>query len=470
MKRILQRLPPHFRNTLVYLVTIFVTQLASFVLLPIVTRFLEPAEYGVYAIALALANLIGMFGSSWIRNVGFRFYYDAKDSGTTRAFYWSLAVLQVALLTLVFAVTAGVFVLMDEPVVPLRTLLAAATMVLASDFLALTVAFVRAEQLSGRFALAETTSAIVRIGGTTAGLYLGFANAEFLFLAAATAAGLGGLIAAVSLQSSLEGGFAIDGPSLLRVTARAPGALPFSVGEWIHNLADRLILDLFAARAVVGIYSAGYALGDRLVGGIVMAVFMMAWPDVLSSWRDGGLDRARDAVERYIQIYLWLTVGPLVALSLFGGTIVQLLGDDYREAVRILPLVATAAWVKGFGNCFNRHFELTKRFWALSAITLFGAAVNIGLNFLLVPTMMATGAALATLVAQVLIAFVFIVSRDRRLVSFPTADLGYVVLAVVVAGAATVPLLGLSFWSLAGFAVLYAAALGAVWWRRFRGR
>src|SRR5690606_4408600 len=99
---------------------------------------------------------------------------------------------------------------------------------------------------------------------------------------------------------------------------------PFSVGEWIGNLSDRLVLNAFSTTAVVGIYSAGFSLGDRVVGGLVSAVSLMAWPDILESWTKGGYERARAAVRRYFQIFLWLTTGPVVALVVFGPTVVSL--------------------------------------------------------------------------------------------------------------------------------------------------
>jgi O-antigen/teichoic acid export membrane protein len=461
------RLPDQLRSTLVYLATIFLTQLAGFLLLPVVTRFLGPAAYGEYAVALAVAGLVGMFASSWIRNVAFRFYFDAQKSGTTRSFYWSLAALQAAVLLAVVAVFVGWTLASAQPLIPLATVLASAAMVLTTDFFALTVAFLRAEKLSTRFAVAEVSGAAIRLGGTTVGLALGFTSPAFLFLAAAAASVVGGAIALQALRRRLSGPARLDTAVMRAVAVRAPGALPFSVGEWLYTLADRLILDLFATRAIVGVYAAGQGLGDRLVGGLVMAVFMMAWPDVLSAWNDGGVARARVAVRRYIQLFLWLTVGPVVALALYADAIVLLLGGGYRDAVDVIALVAVAAWMRGLGNCFNRHHELRKRFWVMSVVTLVGAAVNVALNFALVPTFLAVGAATATLASQSVVMLVFFVIRDRELVDFPVRDAVWVVGAVVAAAALAWPLGG----GIAGmvvFAFAYAAAMAAVWGRRMR--
>lgn len=464
------QIPSQLRSTILYLLTVFLTQASSFVLLPIITRYLGPSQYGEYALALAVSSLIGMFGSSWIRNVGFRFYFDAKLSGDTRSYFRSLATLQAAILALAYAAAAMVLPLFSQDLVPLPTLLAAAAMMLASDFQALTVYLVRGEQLAGRYALAEGSTALTRLIGTTGGLALGFTEPAFLFLAAAGASVIGGLIALRSLLPHLTGHSRLSWPTMRRVLVRAPGALPFSVGEWLGTLADRLVLNAYATTAVVGIYAAGFGLGDRIVGGIAMAVFMMAWPDVLRSWNDGGIERARVAVHRYFQIYLWLTVGPVVALVVYGEAVVQVLGDGFQGAVQVLGLIAVAAWLRGFGNGFNRHFELEKRFYALSLVTVAGACLNLGLNLLLVPQYQALGAAMAAVGAQGTVMVSYVLLRHRGLVWFPASD------ALLVAGLTAVTA-GISYlWSggdlvgLLVFAGTYAVGMATVWLRRLRRR
>lgn len=457
------------RNTIVYLLTIVSTQVASFALLPLITRFLGPGSYGEYALALAVSGLLGTLASSWIRNVAFRYYFEARAANASRSFYWSLILLQAGAVLVAFGLGSVLLPLFSEEIVPLRTLWAAAAMVLASDFQAMSLAFVRAEQKSGRFAAAEITSALTRLAGTTVGLFMGLDQASFLLLAAAGASVLGGAVAFMGLNRDLNGPLRISFEPMSNVSRHLFGAMPFSVGEWIGNLSDRLVLNAFATTAAVGIYAAGFSLGDRIIGGLVMAVFMMAWPDVLARFNDGGYEAARPAIHRYFQIYLWLTTGPLVALIIFGNTIVALLGSAYVEAVQVIGLVSGAAWIRGLSNGFNRHFELEKRFYVLSTITVAGSLANLALNLWLVPKFLAVGAGVSTLIAQSLMALVYIVLRERRLVSFPFRDLvGVLATSASVAGIA-VMWLGSGAAAFFVFATGYALIMAVIWLRRIRG-
>lgn len=463
------RLPPQLRSTIVYLGTIVMAQLASFMLLPVVTRFLGPAQFGEYALALAVASLVGMTGSTWIRNVAFRFYFDARVDGTTRPFFWSVAALQAVVLTVAFGVTIVLLPLVSSDLVPMTTLLAAACMIFASDFQALAVSFIRAEQMSGRFAVAEIAAAVTRLVGTAIGLALGFVHPVFLFLAAAFASLVGGAIALIALRARLVGPATLDARTMWSVLQRAPGALPFSLGQWFGRLADRLVLNAYASTAVVGTYSAGYSLSDRIANGLGDAVFMMSWPDVLKAWSEGGVAAARVAVRRYFQIFLWLTVGPVVALVIFADPFVAfMLGDGYAEAALVVGLVAVAAWTRGIIGGLNRHFELQKRFYALSLMTIGGAAVHLVLNLVLVPQYLAVGAGIAYLSAQVLLMLVAIVIRDRELVWFPWPDALHVGVVSLVAAVLVVVAVGVSMPGLVTFAVAYSIATAAVWRGRLR--
>lgn len=455
-------------NTVIYIGTIATTQVVSFALLPIITRFLGPSAFGEYALALAISGLVGMVSTSWVRNVAFRYYYEEREAGRTRPLYLSLLAMQLALAVIGFSLAAFVLPFFEQEVVPLRTLLAAAAMIVFSDAQALTLSFVRAEERASQYAAAEITAAITRIGGTTIGLILGFRDPAFLFVAAAVAALTGSLIAYFGLSGSLRGPSRLSLSAVRKISQHILGALPFSLGEWLGRLSDRLVLNAFATTAVVGVYSAGFSLGDSIIGGLVLAVFMMANPDILSSFTKGGYALARYAIKRYFQIYLWLTVGPLVVMLVFGEFVVSILGSSYSEAAQVLGFVAAAAWLRGMSNGFNRHFELNKRFYALSAVTVIGALTNLGLNLFLVPKYLAVGAGMAAFGAQTLVLIIYIIRRERELVIFPAVDAVLVIPGSVALGLLLNVWLGATFASVALFTALYVAALALVWMRRIK--
>jgi O-antigen/teichoic acid export membrane protein len=433
-----------------------------------VTNFLPPGTYGDYSLVLSISSLVGTLGSSWVRNVSFRLFYDDRWADQRRAFFWSVAAAQAGFVIALYVPTMLVLGATTH-IAPVTLLASAGLSVIASDFYAHAVSVVRAEQRAVQYSVAEIGSALLRFAATLAGLAAGIRSPSLLFLAPAIAAGIAGVFAAAVLHRRLTGPVRLERRVVRELVRYGPASLPLSVSGWAERLLDRIVLDHYLTREIVGVYTANYALADRIVGGIVQAVFMMAWPDILKSWAEGGKERAREALTRSLALYLWLTSGPAVFIAVFHGELALLLGPAYRGGSGIMPLIVFATWLSGFNSYLNRHFELGKRFAVLSLVAVGGAAVNLTMNLVLVPRLGAMGAAIATVSNFLASGIVFWFTRDRELVRLPTEAIvnvvGLIAAALLVSRAVPGELQ-----RPAAFAAVYAA--GAVWFvaRRFWGK
>jgi O-antigen/teichoic acid export membrane protein len=454
------------RQTLVYLLTVVASQGLSFLLLPVVTRYFSPQAYGDYSLTLSISSLVGTVGSSWIRNISFRLFFDARAAGRGRSFFWTVAAAQAGAVLVLYAPTMLVLRAFTT-VAPASVLVAAGAALVTSDFYGHAVGLLRAEQQTSRYSVAEISSALVRFGATIAALAAGLRSSSLLFLAPALASALLGAFATLALHRTLTGPAYFDPGVVRRLVRLGPASLPLSVSGWAERLMDRLVLDHYLTREIVGIYTANYALADRVLGGIISAVSMMAWPEIIRAWTEEGKEGAREALTRGVSLYLWLTVGPAVLVALFHRDLAVFLGPAYRGSSGIMPVVVAATWLSGVNTYLNRHLELGLRFGRLSAVAIGGATLNLLMNFVLVPRLGALGGALATLVNFLATALVFWVTRDRDLVRLPTNTLADVAMLVVAALLLSrVPADGLQ--RPAVFAAVYAS--GASWFvlRRFR--
>ncbi len=453
------------RQAFLYFLTIAAGQGLSFVLLPIVTNYLTPSAYGEYAVALAISGFIGTLGSSWVRNVGFRLFFEARRARRTAPFFVSVALGQAAIVVVLFVATATLLPAFNH-YVSQSVMLAAATAVIAGDFLALTLTLLRAEQKAVHFAIAEIGTSAVRFVATISGLLLGARSSHLLFLATTVGAAAAAIYAFRALKPTLSGGAGLELRMFRQVARYAPAALPFSVSTWVEHMIDRLILDHYLTRDMVGIYSANYGLADRVVGGLAAGVFMMAWPDIARSWTDAGKSAARDASTRAVTLFFWVTFGPAVFIVVFSREVAAVLGPAYRSGAGIMPFIAAAAWLAGFKSYLNRQFELQLRFGTISTVTFIGAALNAVLNLVLIPRFGVRGAALATLGNYVTTATIFWLIRDRGLVRLPVRDIATVLLLTSCALAASRAAVGTT--SAAVFIVVYSAGASLFVFRRYR--
>lgn len=442
----------------------------SFLLLPIITRYLSPEAYGDYALALTISNFVGVLGSSWMRNLAMRLHFDARESGNSRGFFWTVATCQVIAVTLAFGVLAAV-VGTVWPVQSMSVIVVAGLSLLAGDFFTLSVNTLRGEQLSLSFAVSQLMSAGLRLAGTVMALLLGFHSSVGLLAASGIAVLIPGVYAAFQLNRSLSGPLMFDPKGFLQLMRLGPVSIPFSLGVWVTALSDRLVLDHFASKETVGIYSAGYSLADKLIGSLVSAVFMMAWPTIMKEWSENGDQKVVATMRSAMQTYLWLTVGPLVFLLVYPRTIVGwLAAPAYAEASATLPLIALGSWIRGFSSYLNRPLELRKRYRVMSAVTMATAILNLILTIVLVPRLDGMGAAIATLTAYLFAGGAYWVVTERNLIRIPFRDLlGSLTLCAFAWGLARL-FNERTVVSVAVFVAVYALGFIAVFARRVFGR
>ncbi len=166
----------------------------------------------------------------------------------------------------------------------------------------------------------------------------------------------------------------------------------------IYMRIDQVMLGQMASTAEVGIYSAAVRLAE-LWYFVPVAVVASLFPEVLRA-RQESEALFLDKLQRLYNLMAFLGYAVAVPTTLFAGTVVRLL---YGPAfARSAPMLALLIWAGLFTNLgVARSAFLTAMNWNslhLATVAL-GAAVNVALNFLLIPRYGGMGAVIATCVA-----------------------------------------------------------------------
>ncbi len=153
----------------------------------------------------------------------------------------------------------------------------------------------------------------------------------------------------------------------------------------------------------VGIYGLGYKIGF-LLHTAVLTSFMQIWQPWIFGMSDGK-ERDRTSVRIGTWALLSLAAVYLPAI-LFGRQAVDLLAgnEGYRDAWRVAPWIALSYLFYGAYSISQVTVFVTKRTWPLFWINAGALALNVALNFLLIPPLGFVGAALATLSTFVVLA------------------------------------------------------------------
>jgi O-antigen/teichoic acid export membrane protein len=178
--------------------------------------------------------------------------------------------------------------------------------------------------------------------------------------------------------------------------------VPSALAMWVTNFGDRFMLARLSTFGQVGEYSLAVRIGSVMV--LLFTAFQAAWPAFAYSIED---EEAAKRAYAYVLTYLMLLASwAAVALSLFAPWIVRLLAPNNssfwpaQSAVPALSFssVCFAGFIVvtiGVGRTRQTQFN-----WIAATAA---AALNVGLNFWLIPAYGMLGAAYATLAAYALL-------------------------------------------------------------------
>ncbi|MBI4695803.1 MAG: polysaccharide biosynthesis protein [Gammaproteobacteria bacterium] len=225
----------------------------------------------------------------------------------------------------------------------------------------------------------------------------------YAFIANAVASGVTLLLLAPEFRG-LGAGF--DATLLKRMLRYALPLLVVGLAGMVNETLDRILLKYLlpeeTALTAVGIYGACYKIS------IIMSLFIQAFRYAAEPFF-----YAHAASERAPETYAFVMKAFVVCCAgIYLGTLVNmawiqyLVGPNYRAGLGVVPILLLANLCLGVYYNLSIWYKLTDRTGAGALITLFGAAVTLALNWLLIPRLGYLGSAWATLACYALMAAV----------------------------------------------------------------
>jgi len=361
-----------------------------------VSRIIGPSNFGYYAVMLTIIALGGLFINAGLSTVGSQ--RVANDPNRAGEVLWVVTVSRAALTTV--AILGGLFILATAPVDPvlggyLRVGFVMWALVPLSDGWALVA--------QGRLHVIST----LRVAGSVASLLTAVVLVRDISDAdrAAWVPVAGAIVSAAGTSIVAYRRSPFRRPSNTTVTAVVREYLRAGLhyqkadaSTFIFTSSDRLFLYVFAAPAVVGLYSAAYSVIQPFY--LINAVIWDAM--YLPLARAFGTERLKPIFRRYVDLMCFATIPLGFFLLAFAPTVMSILyGPKYAEASAYLAILG---WVITFGYTSGIAvvpFSAWNRPREYGNATALGGALNLGLNFALIPPYGGFGAAWATVAAKV---------------------------------------------------------------------
>lgn len=387
------------KDSMIYGAATVVSRGLAILTVPVYTRILSPAEYGVLDLVATLGVLVMIVVPLEVGQGLARLWADERDAAGRRqlagtAFWFSaLAYLGFLLLSLVFSPSiAGMLRLSvhHQSALQLGLVVSSGT----GLFFALQNQF-RWELRSMEYAWTSLLYAVLLVGigvflGVVAGMGLvGVLTGQLL------AALVCGVVSFVLLRPSLA--FAID-PGRLRSLLAFSWPLVFSgVATFLSLYANRLILNALTSQDAVGLFAVGQRVAS--IGGLtIVGVQAALTPLIYSHYMESGTPAT---LSRIFSGFFAVALLSCLGLSLFAPELVRIFAPPaYGEAAGLVALLAPAVLLSQM-YVFAPGIAIGKKtFWQF-AVFLVSAGSCIGLSFLLIPHLGAEGAAWSALASSV---------------------------------------------------------------------
>ena len=405
--------PRLLRNSAIYTAGNMLPQALNVFLLPVFTRYLSRAEFGIFAYTSAVCAFLAIVSNLSIHSYVLRHYFDCRTEDERRRLFGSIASFLIAynagLLAVEFVVLPPLFGLADAqvPFEPYMRLALLANAIEAVGILPL--AYFRVRERARTFiALTFSQSAltaavsgylVIGLGTGILGRYYGVLGVDLVFL-----------VVSVAILSRV-GTWSLDLRHIRRAVAFSAPLAAAGLLAMIATMTDRIVLERFVTLDQLGLYSVGASIAyglNSLSNGIYKAIEPQVYQLAVTSSLDEQVVRMKKAI-------VWLLVVLGAVMIAFSREIVMLLAaPSFRESYKVLALMTPAVVLRGVAIPLSTYAVAVHRTGAVSLVYLAGAVVSFATNLALVPWLGIYGAAVASVATWLVIFSMYRVVTERQ--------------------------------------------------------
>ncbi|MCI9594436.1 MAG: oligosaccharide flippase family protein [Lachnospiraceae bacterium] len=202
------------------------------------------------------------------------------------------------------------------------------------------------------------------------------------------------------------------------------------ISWWINNSLDRVIIVGILDTAANGIYAVSYKIPSIL--SVFQTIFNQAW--TVSAIQEYGSDDKDSYYSKMYKVYeagMFLICSLLLLLNMFLAKL--LYAKDFFTAWHYTIPLMIAALAGAMSIFMSSIFCAVGDTKTVGMTTLVGAIVNLGLNLLLIPKIGLLGAAVATVISNIVIWFMRRIKSEMyiRLDTRPVRELTCFILVVI---------------------------------------
>lgn len=411
------------RNSLIYAISDGLNRAIPFLLLPFITHYLTPSDYGtvtnfnVYVQILSVFCYVSAVGSLPVQF----FKLDKSDVS-----YYVSNMLFFNLISFVgcsiIALLCSSYIESAFNITPLFQIYAL-IVVWFAGIININILLWRCEERPVAFGIFQISQSVVNVLTTIAFvivMLLGWQGRVYSMMVATVLFGF------FSIYIIIKRGylvFKLDKRYLMQILMFALPIVPHALSYWFKSGVDKIMLTSMCSLNENGIYSVALSWGG------VVAMFLLSYSNAYSPWllkKLAAIDKDRygsvHEQHKVVQIvkYSLLCILLFVVISYFASVLlIKLVYDSsYFDSLDYLPWVMLGQFFYGGYLLFVTFIHYTMNTKILGFITFTLSVLQIGLTYIFILWFGAIGTAIASAIASVLI-FIFIAKYAIKVYELP---------------------------------------------------
>jgi O-antigen/teichoic acid export membrane protein len=388
------------RHSLIYAAGIFASKGVAFLLLPVYTRYLTPADYGILQLIVMTMEVIALIAGSRLAHGIFHFYHKAETERDKR----SVLSTALALLVMTYGLTAAAAIVL-APVITAAVFgegahyagyLRIAVLAMAGEALVIVpVAFLQLKARSKFLVHVQLAKLVLQASLNIIFLIpLGMGVRGVLLSSLISNAIVGVVLATLLLRTN---GFVIAAGHARDLVRFGVPLMVTQVATMLLMFGDRFFLNRAAGEATVGLYGLAHQFG--------MLLLLVAYIPFEQIWNPTRFEVARrpDRDEIFARAFTYLNLVLIsggVGIGLFVSDVLGIMAAPaFHPAAALVPGILLGFLFQAWMSFHNVALLITERTTWYAAVNWIGAGIALVGFVTLIPLFGAAGAVATFVVA-----------------------------------------------------------------------
>lgn len=390
------------KNSIIYTFSSILSAAIPFALLPILTRYLSPEEYGQIAMfnifTAALAALIGLS----VHGAANRRFFDNDVSNIELArfngncFFILLASTALVLLVLTFVDT----LLASYLGIPNTWIYLGIVFVFCGFVLNIRLGQWQIRGKAKSFGFLQVINSVIVFSFSlllVISLHLGPEGRVYGMVLTSV---IVGLVSYSTLRNDKLFLFEYNRQDINGALSFGIPLIPHVLGGFLLLSVDRLVINKELGLELTGIYMVAVSLGSAL--NIIFNSINKAYsPWLFGQLKENNQEKKISIVKKTYIYFAFLMLMSLLAFFIAPSILKLIVGEKFHQAADVLPIIVIGQVFLGMYFMVTNYIFYVKKTKYLSYVTISSGAINLALLLLLIPYYGISGAAIAFLIANI---------------------------------------------------------------------